>query len=52
MVAGNQDNVWRKAHVSIPPSSLGNFTLRFTATTGNGPQGDIAIDDLAIADGV
>ena len=49
---GNQDNVWRLAHVNLPASPLGNFTVRFTATRGTGTAGDIAIDDLSISDGM
>ena len=46
--SGNQDNVWRHTHVTLPADRLSNFTLNFVATTGNGYRGDIAIDDLTI----
>lgn len=50
--SGDQDNVWRHAHTTIPTSPLGDFYISFVATVGTGYQGDIAIDDLTLEDGM
>lgn len=50
--SGDQGNVWRHAHASVPAVSQGaQFTLKFVATTGKSYEGDIAIDDLTMTDG-
>lgn len=45
--SGNQGNAWRKAYVDLdafPDGSVLQF--RFVASSGNGPEGDIAIDEI------
>lgn len=46
---GTHGNQWRKAQLTL--SSTQTFTLVFEGIRGNSYRGDIAIDDITLADG-
>ncbi|XP_013405248.1 uncharacterized protein LOC106170068 [Lingula anatina] len=47
---GDQGNEWKEAQVEIllPSRKFETFKLTFEASVGNGPLGDIAIDDMFV----
>ncbi|KAL3890607.1 hypothetical protein ACJMK2_002889, partial [Sinanodonta woodiana] len=45
---GDQGKSWYPACSIIPSTNLSLYDIVFTATRGNGPQGDIAIDDIEL----
>ncbi|MEN0004024.1 MAG: proprotein convertase P-domain-containing protein [Bacteroidota bacterium] len=46
-VSGNQGNAWQKAYVSLDGYADGAILqFRFVATSGAGPEGDMAIDEV------
>jgi len=49
--SGNQGADWQNAIVNLDAYTGGTLTLRFNGTSGSSWQGDIAIDDLRIAEG-
>jgi len=49
--SGDQGSAWQNAIVPINDFVGGTLSLRFNGTSGNSWQGDIAIDNLAIAEG-
>ncbi|GAB1598630.1 uncharacterized protein LOC106870625 [Argonauta hians] len=50
---GNQGNVWIKARLSIPINlAKAGYQIVFEGSTETGYQGDIAIDDINIHDGL
>ncbi|GGG12858.1 hypothetical protein GCM10011344_11920 [Dokdonia pacifica] len=49
--SGDQGASWQNAIVNLDAYTGGTLTLRFNGTSGNSWQGDIAIDDLRIAEG-
>ncbi|MDX2247534.1 MAG: S8 family serine peptidase [Bacteroidia bacterium] len=49
-ISGNQGNVWKNAKINLAPFSGLTVNIRIRGTTGNGPQSDIAIDDIAVYD--
>ncbi|VDI45865.1 Hypothetical predicted protein [Mytilus galloprovincialis] len=42
----NQSNAWHQATIDL--KNVGIYQIRFEATHGNGPRGDIALDDISI----
>ncbi|XP_071130348.1 uncharacterized protein [Mytilus edulis] len=42
----NQSNAWQQATIDL--KNVGIYQIRFEATHGNGPKGDIALDDISI----
>ncbi|MTI21304.1 hypothetical protein E1176_09765, partial [Fulvivirga sp. RKSG066] len=50
-LSGNQGNSWQSANIDLAGYLGANLKLRFSSTTGNTWQGDIAIDDLAVSTG-
>ncbi|MEP0264401.1 S8 family serine peptidase [Dokdonia sp.] len=49
--SGNQGSNWQKATVDLNAYVGGTVSLRLQGGSGNGWQGDIAIDDLMISEG-
>ncbi|XP_022807962.1 uncharacterized protein LOC111344964 [Stylophora pistillata] len=47
---GNQGNQWRKAVVDIP--HMGEFQVTLKGVVGQSYQGDIAVDDVVLTDGL
>ena len=45
---GDQDEYWHEGVIDLTPCVGSVVKIRFTATTGNGYNSDIAIDDIAI----
>ncbi|XP_076073381.1 uncharacterized protein LOC143044987 [Mytilus galloprovincialis] len=42
----NQSNAWQQATIDL--KNVGIYQIRFEATHGKGPKGDIALDDISI----
>ena len=49
-IEGNQGNTWHKKEIYIPITST-TFHIQFEAVTGNGYEGDIAVDDVTVFTG-
>ncbi|KAK3083765.1 hypothetical protein FSP39_002807 [Pinctada imbricata] len=51
-ISGDQGDQWNLRNVTVPlPTVLSGFTIVFEGITGNGFQGDIAIDDISLEPG-
>ena len=46
---GNQEDVWHRALVTLPQ---GSFQVVFEGFRGTGYEGDVAIDDISIKEGI